>query len=180
MNKIISELPKYVFENKFDEFYFFDFDSVFFDNHESFAKSIKAFLQLNNINRVFIDEYGEDVNSSFSISTDDIDSTLFKYTINVNDVRPGDIEYLHSIAPFPIIYSEDKTWCVFFDRVIELGVFGIMYEVSDNFKKSFTNNELFCKSINDYFSWLREVYSHRPKETEDFISEFKKNYNLRL
>lgn len=179
MNKIISELPQYVFENKFDEFYFFDFDSVFFDNHESFTKSMKAFLQLNSNDVVIIEEFGQKDYSQIIMNTSDIRERLIIYAHNKDTIELSRMEYLHIIAENIIIYSNNSEWCFYFDRLLELGVCGIKLEVSDKFNRSFTNRDLYWKSINDYFNWLREINRHRPNETENFISEFIKNYNLR-
>lgn len=176
MIQIKSKLPEYVFEEKYDKYYFMYFDHVFFDCHNIFSQSIKDFLQLNSDDQLIIEELGQHHTVQLTINAADIKEKLFNYTPNKDVHKFSNEQYLHVIAENLIMYSNAKDWCFYFDRILELGICAMKSSRSSNFITCFNEKELFLESISNYFNWLRQVYNKNPKETEDFISKFTVNY----
>lgn len=186
MYKKNTFFPDYIFENKYSNFYHFDFYTSWHTN------TVELFTLIDDLTNI--------TSKSKSISKEtmwcndlfkliDIGCDFFSVVYKISELkeflvdfkRTKCAEFIYGISEEIILYPYFEKWILYGHRNLEIMILAVDDETNNDFKKIYQKKYIHSPIVKDVEVYLEQfirgyLMRRRPDDAENFIRKFRMNY----
>jgi hypothetical protein len=170
-----SDLPDYIFKNRYDKFHFF-YDHILTNkkNSELFFNFFKGFLEKNGENFFYVSDYVKGVEKKVKIDLCESNAENWNLAKGKNKnslISNSETEFLNEdeelkhlilrILPEIYFYSQTANWCIYCNKSIDLVIIALKECLNDSFVTEYKKNEnenFRSITLPAYTKWHSEVF----------------------